>query len=216
MIMMWRRSGEVIAQSSVAAYALPAHSILNQRAKHDVNIHVSFFRMPKCAGQSADNFETKLIPKMDRSGVRGDHEIELHGAKAHSARLRQTVLGHSASHSSAFGISCHHESGIGDMRPGTRLVRPQNISACNAPILLARCRGRRCRPKEAIGFPYRLSIKFCDIGVSIGSKPISQRFLARHLRIKRVCIACSDDLMENIPDRVVVRFSCRADFHCCN
>ena len=45
MIMMWRRGGELIAQSAVAAYALPAHSILQQRAVHGVNIHVSFFRM---------------------------------------------------------------------------------------------------------------------------------------------------------------------------
>lgn len=49
MIMMWRRSGEVIAQSAVAAYALPAHSILNQRTIHDVNIDVPFFRMAKRA-----------------------------------------------------------------------------------------------------------------------------------------------------------------------
>ena len=52
MIMMWRRSGEVIAQSAVAAYAyaLPAHSILKQRAVHDVNIDKSLFRMAKCPG----------------------------------------------------------------------------------------------------------------------------------------------------------------------
>ncbi len=50
MIMMWRRSGEVIAQSAVAAYALPAHSILKQRAVHDVNIDKSLFRMSKCPG----------------------------------------------------------------------------------------------------------------------------------------------------------------------
>src|SRR6266404_2320147 len=108
--------------------------IFKQRAKHDVNIDVSFFSMAKCAGQSADYFETKLIPEMDRSGVSGDHEIELHRAKGHSARLAQTVLGHSAAHSGAFGVSCHHESGIGDVRPGPRLIRSQNVSADNAAI----------------------------------------------------------------------------------
>jgi predicted metal-binding protein len=89
--------------------------IFKQRAVHDVNIDVSFFRMPKCARQSADNFETKLIPKMDRSRVRGDHEIELHAAKTHSTRLAQTVFGHSASHSGTLGVPCDHESGVGDV-----------------------------------------------------------------------------------------------------
>jgi len=126
---------------------------------------------------------------MDRSRVRGDHEIELHGAKARSARLRQTVLGHPASHSGAFGVPCDHESGVGDVRPGPRLIRSQNVSADNAAIF------------------------FCDVSVSIGSKPISQRLLARHLRIKRVRIACRDNLMENIPDRVAVCISCRAYCH---
>src|SRR5438132_14398002 len=95
--------------------ALRTAKRLQQRAKHDVNIHVSFFRMSKCAGQRADNFETELIPKMDRSRVRRDHEIELHAAKTHSTRLAQTVFGHSASHSSTLGVPCDHESGVGDV-----------------------------------------------------------------------------------------------------
>jgi putative transposase len=104
MIMMWRRSGEVIAQSAVAAYALPAHSILNQRTKHDVNIDVSFSRMPKSAGQSTNDLETQLLPEVNSRPVRRDHEIELHGAKAHSARLSQTMPGHSASDSRSANI----------------------------------------------------------------------------------------------------------------
>ena len=37
-------------------------------------IHVSFFRMPKCAGQTAGDFEPELLPKTDRSDVCGNDE----------------------------------------------------------------------------------------------------------------------------------------------
>jgi hypothetical protein len=37
-------------------------------------IHVSFFRMPKCAGQSAGDFEPELPPKTDRSDACGNGE----------------------------------------------------------------------------------------------------------------------------------------------
>ena len=40
----------------------PLQLIFKQRKKHDVNIDVSFFRMSKRAGQSANNFETELLP----------------------------------------------------------------------------------------------------------------------------------------------------------
>lgn len=155
--------------------------IFKQRAVHDVNIDISFFRMPKCAGQSADDLETELLPEMDRSRVRGNHEIELHGAKTDSTRLAQTVLGHSVSHSGTLGVSCDHEGGVGDVRPGTRLIWPQDISADNATIF------------------------FCDVSMSIGLKPISQRLLARHFRIKRVRVARGDDCMNDFPDRIVIR-----------
>ncbi len=38
-------------------------SILNQRAKHDMNIDKSFLRMSKCARRSADDFESELLPE---------------------------------------------------------------------------------------------------------------------------------------------------------
>ena len=61
--------------------------IVKQRAVHDVNVDISFFRMLKCAWQSADDFETELFPKMDRRRVCRNDEIKLHGAKAELARL---------------------------------------------------------------------------------------------------------------------------------
>ena len=45
-------------------------SIINQRAKHDVNIDVSFFRMSKCGRQGADDLETELLPKMNGRLIR--------------------------------------------------------------------------------------------------------------------------------------------------
>ena len=178
---VWIESGDACNATHARLTQARLQLIFKQRAVHDVNIDVSVFRMPKCARQSADNLETELLPEMERSHIGGNHEIELHAAKTHSACLAQTVLGYSASHAGSLGVSCDHESGVGDVRPGTRLIRPQNVSAYNATISL------------------------CDVGVSIGSKPISQRLLAWHLGIKCVCIACRDDLMENIPDCVVDR-----------
>jgi hypothetical protein len=163
--------------------------ILEQRAEHDVSIDVFFTWVVKCAGQGADDFEAELLPKTDCSRIRRDNEIELHGAKSESTRLGQAMLRHSASYSSTLGTSWDHESGVGDVRPGTRLIRPQNISADNAGIV------------------------FCDVSMSIGSEPISQGLLARHLRVKRVGIARQDDLMKNIPNRVVIRVSCWTYLH---
>src|SRR5258707_7528695 len=77
-----RTESVILATPRVRLTEARLQLIFKQRAVHDVNIDESFFRMPKCARQSADNFETKLIPKMDRARVRGNHEIELHGAKA--------------------------------------------------------------------------------------------------------------------------------------
>ena len=60
---------------------------VDQRAKHDMNIDVSFFRMTKRSRQGADNLEPKLLPKVDGGCVRRDNKIELHRAKAEATRL---------------------------------------------------------------------------------------------------------------------------------
>ena len=56
--------------------------------KHDV-CKVFHVELP---GRSGD-FGPELLPKTDRSGVCGNHEIELHGAKAQPAGFVQAMLG---------------------------------------------------------------------------------------------------------------------------
>src|SRR5207247_11455279 len=67
-------------------------ALRQQRAVHDVNINISFLKMAERARQSANDLETELLPKMDCRRVRRNHKIELHGAKAHSTGLAQTML----------------------------------------------------------------------------------------------------------------------------
>ncbi len=116
--------------------------------------------MVKRAWQSADDFETELLPKMDRRRVRRNDEIKLHGAKTHSARLIQTMLGHRTADPLPARTPCNHEGCIGDMRAAAGLVGPQNVRPGNAPILLARCSGRRCRPRDRYRPPRRSLEKY--------------------------------------------------------
>jgi hypothetical protein len=44
-------------------------ALRQQRAVHDINIHVSAFGMTKGAWQSADDLETELLPQTDRRFV---------------------------------------------------------------------------------------------------------------------------------------------------
>src|SRR5439155_10141120 len=97
-------------------------ALRQQRAVHDVNINISFLRMAERARQSANDLETELLPKMDCRRVRRNHKIELHGAKAHSTGLAQTMLGDSSSDSRALCISRHYKGGVGDVRTAPSLV----------------------------------------------------------------------------------------------
>src|SRR6266404_1615105 len=126
---------------------------------------------------------------MDRCRIRRDHDIELQGAKTRLARLAQAMLGHSASNPGSLGVWCDHESGVGHMRAGTRLIRFQNVSADNP------------------------SVFFGHIRMRIVSEPISERLFARHSRIKRVRIAWRDNLLKNIPNGVMFGVRCRTYFH---
>src|SRR5437764_3851389 len=104
------------------------------------------------------------------------------------------MLSHYPSHARALRVGCNHERGVGNMRAVAGLVRLQNVSAKNAAVFFNNVRAR------------------------VGSKPVGQRLLARHLRIERVCVACSDNFMKDVPDRLVVRIGRYAYFHrsqCC-
>ncbi len=99
------------------------------------------------------------------------------------------------------------------MRTAASLVSSQNVGANDDPSFCASSGGRRCRPWEANGFPYRLPIKFGNVSMRIGAKAISERLLTGHFRIERVSIASGDNLMKNLPDYVAIRFGCCAYFH---
>jgi hypothetical protein len=77
------------------------------------------------------------------------------------------------------------------------------------------CRGRRCRPREAVSFPYRFPINFHYVRVRAGRKPVRQRILARDVRIQRIRIPSCNDLVENVPDHVAISVGGRANFHYC-
>src|SRR5262249_25616633 len=87
-----------------------------QRTKHDINIDISVFGMAKRAGKGADDFETELLPKMDRRGVRGHDEVKLNRPETKPTGLTKTMFGHSSPHSGALCVQCDHESHVRDMR----------------------------------------------------------------------------------------------------
>ena len=79
------------------------------------------------------------------------------------------------------------------MRPATRLVRPQNISAGNSYSWL-----------------------FRYVGVRAGRKPVRQRIFARDVRIQRIGIPSYDHLVENVPNRVPISVDGKPNSHCCD
>src|SRR5437762_5405013 len=105
--------------------------------------------MTKRAGQRPDNFETELLPKVDRRCISRDNKIELYCAKAKPTRLSETMLTHFSSHSQSARVSRDHEGGISHVRTGTGLIRSQDVGTDD------------------------LCIVFCDIGVRVRSKPIT-------------------------------------------
>jgi hypothetical protein len=56
-----------------------------QRAVHNINIHVSVFGMTKGTWQSANDLEPELLPQTDRRFVGRDNKIELHRPKTEAA-----------------------------------------------------------------------------------------------------------------------------------
>jgi len=62
-------------------------ALRQQRAVHDINIHVSAFGMTKGAWQSADDLETELLPQTDRRFVSSNNKIKLHCPKTETARF---------------------------------------------------------------------------------------------------------------------------------
>src|SRR5438270_13675140 len=98
------------------------------------------------------------------------------------------MLAHGATNSLSARSWCDHERRIRNVRPERWLIRSQNVSADNAPIV-----------------PHNVSMR-------IGSKPISQCLLATHFRVEGVRVTRSNYSMKNIPDRIVIRFCCLMNF----
>src|SRR5947208_13712198 len=98
------------------------------------------------------------------------------------------MLGHHATNSLATRIRSDHESRIRDVRPASRLVRPQNISAENA------------------------SPAFCNVSPCIRLEPIAQGLWARQFGSVSLRVPGSYHLAKNIPARVLISGSCFAYF----
>src|SRR5213080_4705476 len=94
-----------------------------ERAKHDVNIDISFFRMLKSARQGTDDVKPKPLPETNGCFIRRDNKIELHRAKAKSLRLAQTMLAHLSAYSKSARLRRNHEGGIRNVRTGCGLIR---------------------------------------------------------------------------------------------
>ena len=153
---------------------------VDQRAKHDINIDVSFFRMTKRPRQGADNLEPKLLPNVDGGCVRRNDKVKLHCAKTKPARFAQTMFAHRATNSLPARVRCNHERGVRHVRSWTGLIWFQDVGA------------------------HHMSILFGNVRVRAGPKPICQRLLARHVRINCVSVPGSRHDTKNLPDRVAI------------
>src|SRR5437762_5532378 len=122
------------------------------------------------------------------------------------------MLTHLSTDPKAARVWRNHERRIRNVRAECRLIRSQNVSAYNLSLVRLHCRGRRCLPREANGFPYSLPILLGDVRVRVRAKPIGERVLARHFRVERVRVTRGNYSMKNIPDRIVIRFCCLTNF----
>ena len=80
------------AKADVAPLALAGRQIC---LRHEI-IDVSFIGMTESIRQRSNDFEPEVLPKTDRSGICGNHIIELHRAKTKPTRFAQAMLGHRA------------------------------------------------------------------------------------------------------------------------
>src|SRR4029077_11439610 len=110
--------------------------VFKQRAVHHVNIDIILFRVPKRTRQSADDFETELLPKTKCGFVSRNNEIELHRPKTESACFAQAMFAHRATNSLTTRIRSNHKRRVRNVRTAARLIRPQDVSAHNTASTL--------------------------------------------------------------------------------
>jgi len=136
--------------------------------------------MLKGGWQSADDLETKLLPKVNRRCVCRNDKVKLHCAKTEPARFAQTMFAHRATDSLPARIRCDHERGVRHVRSCAGLIWFQDVSA------------------------HYMSILFGNVRVRAGPKPICQRPLARHVRVNCVSVPRSKHGTKNRQDRVAI------------
>src|SRR5947209_3228238 len=131
--------------------------------------------MSECSRYGADDFESESFPKMNCRSVRRDNKIKLHGAKPESTSLNQTMLGHCPPYSFPLCVRRDDEGSVGNMRPATRLVRLQKITAD------------------------QFSFMFGNEGVTVIGKPVAQGIATGHGGIKGVGLPRGSNLMQHLP-----------------
>src|SRR5205809_7375561 len=96
---------------------------LQKRAKHDVNIDISFFRMPKSAWQGTDDVKPKPFPETNGCFICRHNKVELHRAKTKSARFAQTMLAHLSAYSKSTRVRRNREGGLVNVRTASGMIR---------------------------------------------------------------------------------------------
>jgi len=81
------RAHPIVATSLCDVCARLTEARLQKRTKHDVNIDISFLRMPKSTWQCADDLEPELFPEANGSFVCRNNKVELHRPEAELACL---------------------------------------------------------------------------------------------------------------------------------
>jgi hypothetical protein len=137
--------------------------------------------------ERTDNFESKLLPKLDRWFVSGHHKVELHCTKTQSTSLTQRVLTHTAPDPKAAGTGRDHEPRIGHVRPEPGLIGPKNVR------------------------PDNFSLAFCDVTPIRRMEPVPETLFAPNAWVKGICIATNYDRVKDIPDRGAINCTCLSD-----
>src|SRR4051812_23975472 len=90
-----------------------------------------------CEGfqEFADDGEAELLPEPHRALIAGDHEVELHSAKAARLRLFERMRRHCARDAAAHRSRRDDVAAIGDMSAAAAIIGSQIISSDYLAVL---------------------------------------------------------------------------------